>query len=257
MLLNFTQTGAGNNLVLLHGLFGSSDNLSQLAKHMSESYLVTNIDLRNHGASEQHDNHTYLDMATDVLDTLVHLNIEKCHLFGHSMGGKVAMTFALLYPERLSSLIVEDISPVTYPNRHQDVFAALTQLDLTQVSSRNQVVNQLNQKINSMGISQFLAKNLQRNGDSWQWKMNLPVLQKAYPDIAAFPQNIGQAYQGATLFIKGMNSDYITAEHQNDILQRFPKAQVKVIQGTGHWIHAEKPNIFNKIVADFLQKQEC
>ncbi|WP_440904109.1 alpha/beta fold hydrolase [Catenovulum sp. SX2] len=257
MLLNYTQAGAGNNLVLLHGLFGSSDNLAQLAKYLSEFFLVTNIDLPNHGASAHSPSHSYLDMARDLTDTLAALNIDKCHLFGHSMGGKAAMTFALLNPKKVASLIVEDISPVTYPNRHQDVFDALTELNLPQLTSRNQAVSQLNQKINSMGISQFLAKNLQRNGDSWQWKMNLPVLQKAYPDIAAFPQNIGQAYQGATLFIKGMDSDYITAEHQNDILQRFPKAQVKVIQGTGHWIHAEKPNIFNKIVADFLQKQEC
>ncbi|WP_016955599.1 alpha/beta fold hydrolase [Catenovulum agarivorans] len=257
MILNYTQSGTGSHVVLLHGLFGSADNLSQLAKYLSEFFLVTNIDLRNHGASQHADSHTYYDMATDLLATLKHLNIERCHLFGHSMGGKTAMTFAMLHPEKVASLVVEDIAPVRYANRHQDVFTALNQLDLSQVENRKQVVNQLNEQINSLGISQFLAKNLQKDDGNWRWKMNLAVLQLAYPEIAAFPDDLAKAYEGATLFIKGMNSDYLMPQHQNDILQRFPKAQVKVIQGTGHWVHAEKPNIFNKIVADFLQKQEC
>ena len=87
--------------------------------------------------------------------------------------------------------------------------------------------------------------------------MNLSGLHQAYPSICAFPLELQQQYLGNTLFIKGMESEYITSAHQKDIQQRFPNAQLKVIQGSGHWIHAEKPNIFNKIVADFLQKQEC
>ncbi|EWH09969.1 hydrolase [Catenovulum agarivorans DS-2] len=256
MQLNYSQVGSGANVVLLHGLFGNADNLAQLAKALSAQYLVTSIDLRNHGNSPHSSAHSYQDMATDIQQTLEALNIDSCHLFGHSMGGKAAMYFALHHPTMVNSLIVEDIAPVTYPNRHQEVFNALTQIELASLTSRAQAVKQLSQSIDSVGICQFLAKSLYKSNDTWQWKMNLPVLEKAYPEIAGFPSDIPNTYQGPTLFIKGMDSDYISTEHKTEIQQRFPTAHVKVIQGAGHWIHAEKPNIFNKIVADFLQKPQ-
>jgi len=63
-----------------------------------------------------------------------------------------------------------------------------------------------------------------------------------------------EIFSGKTLFIKGGNSNYITAEHRNIINQLFPNSTAKIIQGAGHWLHAEKTVAFNKIVNDFLAK---
>ena len=64
----------------------------------------------------------------------------------------------------------------------------------------------------------------------------------------------GKPFSGPTLFIKGADSAYIQDKHRDEVLRLFPKVQLKVIANTGHWLHAEKPDTFNKIVLDFLEQ---
>ena len=86
MQLNYKQQGQGPHVILIHGLFGSLENLNVIAKPLSEFYTVTNVDLRNHGKSPHSDTMTYAAMAQDIIELLTHLNIDKAHIIGHSMG---------------------------------------------------------------------------------------------------------------------------------------------------------------------------
>ncbi|MGP9801080.1 alpha/beta fold hydrolase [Rheinheimera sp. NSM] len=255
MLLHSHSSGQQDSntvpVVLIHGLFGSYENLGVIERSLSEQYRVLNIDVRNHGRSGHSADMNYQLMAEDLAQTLDQLNIPVAVLLGHSMGGKLAMAFALQYPQRVSKLILADIAPVAYPPRHNSIFAGLTAVDLAGISSRADADKQLAQHISEPGVRQFLLKSLVKEDDSFHWRFNLAALQANYTALVDAPLTEG-CYDGPTLFIKGGDSDYILPEHKARIMQLFPQAQAKIIQGTGHWLHAEKPAAFTKLVQDFL-----
>ena len=252
--LNYKQVGEGKHIVLIHGLFGSLENLNMVAKSLSQHYCVTSIDVRNHGNSFHQQNMDYQVLAQDVINLLDTLSIEHCHILGHSMGGKIAMKIALSFPERINKLIVADIAPVEYPAHHLIIIEGLQAIDLTQVHKRKDADTQLADYVTDAGVRQFLLRNIAINElGKFEFKCNLQNIEQGYQQIMqSLTEQTEQKFNGDTLFIKGGNSDYILPEHQNAITQLFPKAKAKIIQGAGHWLHAEKTVAFNKIVIDFL-----
>ncbi len=251
MILHTDITGQGEPLVLIHGLFGSYENLGVIARALQDKFQIINLDLRNHGRSAHSDQMNYPLMAADVIETLDALGLVQVSVLGHSMGGKVAMQLALQQPERVKKLILADISPVVNEPRHLGILQALQQINLSTLKDRREADQQLSASVKELGVRQFLLKNLLKEADKFQWRLNLPALVANYPAILAAPQAKGP-YTGPVLFIKGGDSDYLLPSHQGQIQQLFPQAKAKVIQGTGHWLHAEKPAAFSKIVADFL-----
>ena len=252
MILHTDITGQGQPLVLIHGLFGSYENLGVIARALQQDFQLINVDLRNHGRSPKASEMDYPQMAEDVFTTLTQLGITQCAVLGHSMGGKVAMQMALSQPERIRKLILADISPVVNEPRHQRILQGLASIDLLQLTDRKHADSLLQPFVDELGVRQFLLKNLYKDQqDQFQWRFNLTALIENYQQLLAAPTATGP-YTGDTLFIKGGNSDYIQAAHQPLILQLFPTASAKIIQGTGHWLHAEKPAAFSKIVSDFL-----
>lgn len=250
--LNFKVQGQGAPVVLIHGLFGSLDNLGLLARPLSEQYQVISLDLRNHGASFHSDEMSYPQQAADVLALLDHLGLDKVALVGHSMGGKVAMQLAKQSPERVSKLVVADIAPVAYPHaRHKNVFAGLNATLANPPQSRAEAEAVLARHIEIPGVRQFLLKSFARSESGWGWRFNVPALEHNYANIMGWPDP-QTAFEGSTLFIKGGDSDYVLPQYTETVMAQFPAARARVIAGTGHWLHAEKPVLFNKLVVDFL-----
>jgi esterase len=227
-----------------------------VAKSLSQHYCVTSIDVRNHGRSFHQQDMDYQVLAQDVINLLDTLSIESCHILGHSMGGKIAMKIALSFPERLNKLIVADIAPVKYPAHHLTIIEGLQAIDLTQVHKRNDADIQLAKYIPNKGIRSFLLRNIALNNQGeFQFKCNLHYIEQGYQQIMqSINGQTEQQFNGDTLFIKGADSDYILPEHQSAIALLFPKAKAKIIQGAGHWLHAEKTVAFNKIVEVFLKR---
>jgi pimeloyl-ACP methyl ester carboxylesterase len=246
MILFERHFGSGEPLIILHGLFGQSDNWTSIARKLGEHFTVYTLDLRNHGQSG-HDNVMNYDvMADDLLETIEYLGIQKMHLIGHSMGGKVAMLFALKYPERLEKLIIADIGPRFYKPHHQKILQGLNQLDLDLLTSRVDAENELSQLIPDAGTRQFLLKNLYRNNEGgFSWRFNLPVITEEIDHIGEqLPSGICKT---STLFFHGGKSDYIIQSDYSEILNYFPNAEFQIMQGAGHWLHAENPNEFIRI----------
>ena len=256
MLLHYLEQGQGQPLVILHGLFGTLDNWQTLARRWAtEAGLrVISVDLRNHGRSFHSPEHTYALMAQDVLALFDHLQLgPETTLMGHSMGGKVAMRFALDYPERLARLIVVDIAPGFSDMAHQDdIIAGLQAVNLAAITNRQEADAALALHVRNVGTRQFLLKNLYRQEDnSFAWRINLPVL-------AAQVAAIGEATTSPTpflkpaLFIRGGKSDYITADDKlHGIPALFPNSQVATVVDAGHWVHAEKPEEIFEMVKAF------
>lgn len=252
MQLNYKQYGQGPDVLVIHGLFGSLENLNVIAKPLSEHFKVTNIDLRNHGASFHSDEMNYPAMAADIVELMNFLSIEKAHIIGHSMGGKVAMEVALTHSDKVNKLVVLDIAPVSYPARHTQIINALKEVANSNVADRKQADAIMSEYINELGVRQFLLKSLAKNDEgNFAWRFNLDVLDEKYSTITA-NVNENNSCLCDTLFIKGNDSDYILPEHRDEITKRFKNTRAKIIHGAGHWLHAQKPLAVNKAINDFL-----
>lgn len=249
--LNFSVLGSKKPpVILLHGLFGMGDNLLALAKVLEKNYTVYRLDLRNHGRSSSEKTMSLPEMADDVRAWMDEQGIERMNFVGHSLGGKVAMQLALTWPERVNKLVVADIAPVEYPPHHSDVLEGLQKVELSTLSSRRDADQVLSRFIEESGVRQFLLKSLYKNDQGFHWRFNLDVIVTAYDHLR---QGVsGESFLNPVLFIKGENSKYIRAENQSVIKQLFPNFDFKVIQDTGHWLHAEKPAVFNRLVERFL-----
>jgi esterase len=240
-------------MIILHGLFGSSDNWLSVGKIFSQDYTVYLIDQRNHGQSPFSDRHSYKDMSEDILEFMENENIHSAVIIGHSMGGKTAMRFALDHPEKVSKLIVVDIGPKYYPVHHQTILEALLSVNLENCTTRKEVDLILSETLPDTSVRQFLLKNIYWNEDKKMcWRMNLNVLNKEI-------ENIGEAitentkYFKPSLFLKGQNSDYIKEKDYCGIHRLFSPSLIDCIPGTGHWIQAEAPETFIDAINAFLK----
>lgn len=253
MKLHFRKSGQGKPLIILHGLFGSSDNWFSLAKVFAEHFTVYLVDQRNHGQSPHADDMNYKLLTEDLDKFILEHHIENPHIIGHSMGGKTAMNFAVKYPDKLHKLIVVDIAPKQYPVHHDHILDGLHDINLTTLTSRNEADQLLSKQVPEPAVRQFLLKNLARNEESkFEWRINIHAIDEHIREIGAGMQYDGQ-FTGPTLFIKGARSNYYAPGDEENILNIFPTAQFTTLN-TGHWVQAEDPKAFAETVFDFLNK---
>lgn len=252
MELFYREFGQGSPVLILHGLFGFSDNWQTIAKGLAAQHLVVTPDLRNHGRSPHTDTHTYPEMAEDIRVFMETQWMFSAALVGHSMGGKVAMQLALDHPDMVEKLVVVDMAPGQATDNHADIFRALLDLDISKITTRQEAEAILGRRISDSGTLQFLLKNMTRKADgSYSWKMNLPVLWQAYSDILAPVQ--GEPFDKPTLFIRGSRSDYVQDSDLPGIRKLFPQAEVISIEDAGHWVHADKPAELLAVLKRFLE----
>lgn len=257
MKLNFKKAGKGEPLIILHGLFGSLDNWATVGKKFSEKFTVYLVDQRNHGHSFHNEVFDYESMSSDLGNLINSENLDKVNLIGHSMGGKTAMFYSVNNPEKVKNLIVVDISPKYYPVHHREIIDALLSLDLEKIVNRNEAEELLERKIADLPTRQFLLKNLhwRKSGhkDILRWRFNLDTISRNIEKVGeALPENA--IFNGNALFLKGGNSNYISQKDEEIIFHHFPNAEIKVIKGAGHWVHAEKPDEIIEAVLEFLSE---
>lgn len=251
MKLHYRILGEGKPFVILHGLFGFSDNWQTHALKLAEYYQVILVDQRNHGHSDWAETHTYEDMAADLFELCEELQLKDFILLGHSMGGKTAMFFAGQHEELIEKLIIVDMGMKAYPPHHSDIIAGIKSLDLDKYTARSQADEDLKKSISSYGVRQFLLKNLYwKEKGKLAWRMNVPLLEKEMPSILKEFQP-GKTINIPTLFIKGALSNYILEEDWGSIEDVFIDAQLDIIKDAGHWVHAEQPDAFINAVLSF------
>lgn len=251
--LNYKVLGEGRDLIILHGLFGSLDNWLSLAKQWSSDYKVWLIDQRNHGKSGHTNDFSYLHLSKDLKHFTETHQIQNPIVVGHSMGGKTAMEFAIRHPEQLRKLVIVDIAPVKYQVHHYKILEALNSIDPQALQNRQQADDKLLPLIPDFGTRQFLLKNLDRTKNGgYQWKFNLKVLEENIVPISAWPISEG-VFEKPSLFVKGERSDYIQMHDAAEINRKFPNYQLEEVEKAGHWVHAEQPKAFYRILTDFMK----
>ncbi|MSQ47020.1 MAG: alpha/beta fold hydrolase [Deltaproteobacteria bacterium] len=256
MHLHCETYGQGHPLIILHGLFGTQENWRTLSKSFGQHWQVFALDQRNHGRSPHSQDFTYQTMTDDLHEFMQQHALPSAYVLGHSMGGKVAMRFAVTYPDIVDKLIVVDIAPKVYPPSHDDVFAALYALDLPTLRSRQDADAALAHYLPDLALRQFLLKNLERTeSGAFRWRINLDGIRDNYHEILKGFEKTS-TFAKPALFIKGANSGYLKENDFVAIRALFPRTQLVTIPGTGHWVHAEAPREFARIVNEFLTSQE-
>lgn len=252
MKLYAQQQGQGNNIISLHGLFGSLNNLGTINRNLAKSFRVHGLDIRNHGRSPHDNDMSYSQMASDIIEYMDDQRLDTANLIGHSMGGKIAMSLALQAPERINKLVVIDISPAAYEVKHDSVLEGLSAIDLHVLQQRSDADALLLPYVEEKEVRQFLLKNIYRDEHGYyKWRINLSAIKKTYCRIIE-GLSANKPFNGDILFLKGSNSDYILPSHKEKILSLFPKATVKIITDTGHWLHAQKPALVCRYINRFF-----
>jgi esterase len=251
MKLHHQVLGSGQPLVILHGLFGSSDNWRGLAKQLAKQVQVITVDLRNHGFSPHSPDQNYQLMADDLVELFDDLNLESVDIIGHSIGGKVAMAFAQRDQNRVNKLVVVDISPRQYKNEHKKIFEALLAIDLSRYLKRAEVDDILSKALPDRAVRQFLLMNLELTNEKLTWKINLPALFENYPHFLE-PVCLNDKITVSSCFIRGAKSSYVQDDDQVLIRTTFPNSEIVTIDQAGHWVHAEAPQEFLAEITEFF-----
>ncbi|HMP98416.1 MAG TPA: alpha/beta fold hydrolase [Cyclobacteriaceae bacterium] len=256
MKLFYRELGSGDTtLVILHGLFGSSDNWLSIARGLEEEYKLYLVDQRNHGQSFKTDEFNYKLLSEDLKQFIETHQINQPVIIGHSMGGKTAMNFAVHYPKLLKALVIVDIAPKDYKVHHDVILDGLKAIPITEISSRNEADKILAEYVPEVAVRQFLLKNLSRKSDGgFEWKINLKSINNNIEVIGQGMQYPGK-YEGPTLFIRGKKSNYIKDEDRNLITEIFPDSNLVSFEDAGHWVHAEQPEKFLATIKEFLKNK--
>lgn len=239
-------------VLLIHGLFGTLDNLGILARDLKQQHSVLQVDLRNHGLSPRSPIMNYQAMAEDLRDTLDDAGIEKALVIGHSMGAKAAMALTAVAPDRVAKLVAIDMSPVDYQTRrHDEIFAALNAVTEAGIKDRAGATQYMQAylykgKRLEDGVIQFLLKSFQQG----EWRFNVPALLAEYAEIIGWQEV--PVWPHPALFIRGELSNYVQDSHRDAIARQFPLARAHVIAGSGHWVHAEKPEAVLRAIHRFI-----
>lgn len=247
-MLNYNEFGTGPTFLIAHGLYGSAKNWGVIAKRLSDTRRVVTVDMRNHGDSPRFDTNSYPELANDLAEVIEHIG-GPIDVLGHSMGGKAVMTLALKRPDLVRSLIVGDITPVSYSHTQAHFIDAMKAVDLSSVTRRSEASAQLADLGVDAALQSFFTQSLDLANK--RWKLNFDALAADMDKILSFPTLKG-TYDGPTLFLSGAESDYVTREHRPMIKPLFPNARFAKIPQAGHWLHAERPRAFEAAVRAYL-----
>jgi pimeloyl-ACP methyl ester carboxylesterase len=221
--------GRGLPLAILHGLFASSKNWIGTAQYLSGFCRPYALDLRNHGDSPHAESHTLTDMIEDLKQWLESRHLDSAVLLGHSMGGLVAMGFALTHPESVKGLIVVDILPKAYRPDFTGEFQALS-LDLSPYGSRAEIDRAMQRFVPDQQVRQFLQMNVGRDQRGFYWKPNIPALRSSEflegPDFSVF----GTTYPGPALLVAGGESPFAPGPDRPRFNRYFPQGRIRVLE---------------------------
>jgi esterase len=243
--------GEGRPFVVLHGVFGSSDNLFTVCKKIAETgFEVHILDARNHGQSPRSEEFNYEVMAEDLNEYLSDMNLVNPIVMGHSMGGKTVVSFSQSFTN-FSKLIVVDIAPRFYPTHHNHILAGLAAIDLNKIESRKDAEDIFSNYVSDFGEKQFILKNLYRTDDGgFDWRINIPVISKEIYQIGS-EISLDKKVNQPALLIRGSESSYVTDADFELFKAAYPISTLVTIEGANHWVHATKPLEFINAILEF------
>jgi len=260
------ESGPPVDVFMFHELYGSSENWNVLGRLLTTNshvgpLSVTAMDLRNHGNTAHADEHTYEAMALDLKHHMDRNKIQKAILVGHGVGGKLAMFFALVEPDRVERVVVLDSAPVAYDAVVEGAkFDTFNKVNLETLKGGRTAGKQEADEIFAKTFTDkternYVLKNLTLDNQSkkFKWKCNLPAIIKAKDRLISFPTITTPPFSREILFVGGTKAGRVGAEHRPTIQKLFTNARIEMLNG-GHFVHAQKPSIVAQMIATFINE---
>ena len=255
-----TSWTRGQTLLLLHGFSGDCSSWDDAARRLPGEFQVIALDILGHGASDSPADPASYRMsavAADIISLLDQQRLDRVHLLGYSLGGRLALYLALRYPERFSSLIMESASPGLADDRER--------------AERKRRDAELADKIEAHGIEWFV--------DYWE---RLPI----WDSQSRLPKNVQVVQRGQRLRnnplglannLRGMGTGaqpslwseltelklpaLLVAGELDDKFRRtnarmaesISRAKMALIASAGHNVHLEQPERFYDLLQSFLK----
>jgi esterase len=252
MDLSFRDLGGeGIPVVILHGLFGSSQNWAGMGRRLAARGHVCALDLRNHGDSPHSPSNTLADCVADVLEWVQAHGNRPIAVIGHSLGGLVAMGFAIRHPGLTAGVATIDIAPRPYPPEHGSELRAL-KTDISGCRSRAALEKVLLPLVFDVRTRQFLLTNAVRAGDGFRWRLNVEALERN--TVAADWASAVGRFDGEALLVAGARSGYVLPEDLQVMRGFFPRARIHVLPEADHWPHVTAPDDLEAVLRDFLSR---
>ena len=251
--LHIADSGKGDKcVVLLHGYLESMYVWDDFTPLLTPSVRVITVDIPGHGISQVLGEVHTMEMIADILrDMLDALDIERCTLVGHSMGGYITLAFAALYPERLDGVVLLSSTPnpdteLKRENRRREI--ALVQAGKKDMLARvapeagfaemnrerlHKYIDQLVEQVHvtdDEGIVALLGGMIERKDQN---------------------QMLGHS-KVRQLFIMGTHDGYIPVEAAQQIIERNPQAKVAWLDGSGHMGFIEEPEACASALLEFV-----
>ena len=257
------STSTAPPLILLHGLFGTSSNLSTLARTLSSDRTVHSLTLRNHAGAPRHFDMSFDALASDVAEYMTDNGIGKAVIIGHSIGGKVAMALATgEFSKMVDGVIVVDIAPVEYAagdgsgwSSIASTISSCISLPLSQLPDRRAADAALALEIPDPSLRAFVLASATRR-PPMSWLADVPALSASLETLASFPSPRGRSpFAGDAYFVAGGNSKFVKSSHVPAIAELFPSNMIVSVRGAGHWVHAESPNDVAGLVRRYLERE--
>jgi len=252
-----SEGGKKPDLVILHGLLGSSRNWTVVGRQLAERFRVRAVDLRNHGDSPHAATATLEEMTGDVVAWADAAGLERACWMGHSLGGKIVMRLACRRPERVDLPFVLDIAPRAYPPG-SEALDAMARVDLAGLRSRRDGDRRLAERISDPTMRAFLLTNLIQDADgSFRWRVGLDGLRASVGSIRGAPLERGDRFDRPALFLVGERSDYFGPDDRELVRSHFPSARIEGLPGAGHNVHFDAREAFVAAIFRFVDRFEA
>ena len=244
-----TLGGEGAPIVILHGLFGSSQNWAGMGRRLVSQGTPYALDLRNHGDSPHAATHTLSDCVGDLQEWVTAHAQEPVRLIGHSMGGQAAMGFAVALPDLVAGIAVLDIAPRPYPVDNEKELRAM-RTDIRGCRTRAEVDALVTPLLPDLRVRQFILTNAVREGEGFRWRLNVETL--AASSLSGDFADFAGRYEGPALLVACGRSSYVRDEDRALMKRYFPAVQVRTIPEADHWPHISTPAALEKTLHEFL-----
>lgn len=249
---------SNTKLVFLHGLMGSGRNWGTIIQGLKDDFHILALDQRGHGRSfHPPSGYHPKDFAQDLAILLDELQWKQIALVGHSLGGRVALEFATLWPERLSRLVIEDISPgwsIASARSIEQYLAAVPTPFRDLREAKLFLLTTFAEKYGTR-LAQFLLTNITETPEGTaDWRFFKPgILEALYASRKEERWEQVKKLSLPTLVVRGENSQDLSRADFERMLASNPNfVRGCEIADSGHWVHFEKPTEFTRTLREFL-----
>ena len=264
MRFHYLDWGDSENptIIMLHGFAQQSHSWDFVALGLCDKFRIVAFDQRGHGDSDWSQNHNYSlnDYHNDIDNLIKHLGLSETLMVGMSMGGRNAFTYAASHPDLVSALVVVDAAPVAQSSGRDKIRNFVSQEDVH--PSIEEFVRMVHGYTPNRPIDQIwgsIKHNVKQLSDgSWTWKYD-KFLRSPDRDFRSESKDVSDAMwasldmlKAPTLLVVGEDSDIVSLDVANQMINRISNSQLVSIPNAGHRVMGDNPVAFQSAINEFL-----